>query len=110
LIELADLVIAPVTRSMLSLRGVLNLRDLVQQSSNRPEIRVLDIELNEWDPELKELLSSDFKFIEPAIRNDVAMVTAQSGGRSTLSLSPQSNAAADYRELTYSLLEEIGLF
>lgn len=110
LIELADLIIAPMTRSMLAIRGVLNLRDLVMQSASHPEIRVLDIELTSWDEELRELLSADFKILDPIIRNDVAMVLAQSGGRSTLSLSPQSEAAADYRELTYSLLEEMGLF
>lgn len=110
LIELADLIISPATRSMLSVRGVLNLRDFVRNSKNGPEIRVLDIEFDEWDAELRTLVEADFKFLEPAIRRDVAIVSAQNSGRSALSLTPQSSAAADYRELTYSLLEEMGLF
>lgn len=110
LIEIADLIIAPITRDFLSVRGLLNLRSFVSASKPTLEIRVLDLALRDWDSELKELVSSDFTSIDPAIRRDDGFAAAQLGGRSLLSASPQSEAAADYREVAYGLLEEIGLF
>lgn len=110
LIEIADLVIAPVTRDFLSVRGLLNLRDFVEAIKPNLEIRILDLALRDWESELKELVAAEFKSIDPAIRLDHGFAAAQVGGRSLLSAAPQSEAAADYREVAYGLLEEIGLF
>lgn len=110
LIEIADLIIAPITRDFLSVRGLLNLRDFVIATKPNLEIRALDLAVRDWDSELKELVAAEFKSIDPAIRRDEGFAAAQVGGRSLLSTTPQSDAAADYREVAYGLLEEIGLF
>ena len=109
LIEIADQVIAPVDASMLSVRGVLNLRDFIDKSSARPRIRTIENRAKDWDPELKSSFAEDFKLIEVSLHEDSSLPAAQLTTRSLLSESPHSQIAAEMRELGYLLLEEVGL-
>ncbi|MFM9098740.1 MAG: ParA family protein [Actinomycetota bacterium] len=109
LIELADQIISPIDASMLSIRGALNLRDFQSKSEKKPEIRLLEIKSVAWDEELRKAVLEDFKFFDVSIRRDESVLAAQLSTRSVLSEYPHSNIASDFRELGYSLLEEIGL-
>lgn len=109
LIEHADLVIAPIMRDLHSIRGLLNLRDFLSGQESKLKINVLDIAKTPWDLELRELVAEEFSFIEPSI-SPVGPLFSQSSGASVLSESPKSDVSAEYREVAYSLLEELGLF
>lgn len=109
LIEHADLVIAPIMRDLHSIRGLLNLRDFLSGQESKLKINVLDIAKTPWDLELRELVAEEFTFLEPSI-SPVGAAFSQSSGASVLSESPKSDVSAEYREVAYSLLEELGLF
>lgn len=94
---------------MLSIRGALNLRDFVSKSTKQPVIRLLENRMNPWDEELHKAVSEDFKFFDIAIRRDPSILSSQLSTRSVLSEFPHSEMASDFRELGYSLLEEVGL-
>ena len=110
LISLSDQVISPIDGSIHSVRGLLNLRDFVAKSSNRPRLRALENRPVEWDPELRANVVGDFNLLDHVIRNDISLSNSQLSTRSVLTELPHSEIAADFRELTYTLLEEIGLF
>jgi chromosome partitioning protein len=110
LIDFADEIIAPIDGSMLSIRGVLNLRDFASKSASKPEIRLLENRMLPWDEELRLAVTEDFKFLSVAIRRDEALLAAQLSTRSVLSENKNSDIASDFRELGYLLLEEMGLF
>jgi hypothetical protein len=61
------------------------------------------------DSEVEAALQSNFTVLEPAIRADASVPHSQESGSSVLTLHPQSGVAADYREITYSLLEFLEL-
>lgn len=109
LIEACDLIIAPVTRDLHSVRGLLHLRDFTRSLNWGGAIHLLDIARTEWDEELLALVRDEFKILEPAIRSDISVRDFQSSARSLLSFAPHSPTAADYREVTYGMLEELGL-
>ncbi|MEY3317721.1 MAG: hypothetical protein RL540_93 [Actinomycetota bacterium] len=110
LIDFADEIIAPIDGSMLSIRGVLNLRDFASKSATKPEIRILENRMLPWDEELRLAVTEDFKFLSVAIRRDDSIQAAQLSTRSVLSENKNSEIASDFRELGYLLLEEMGLF
>jgi flagellar biosynthesis protein FlhG len=110
LIDFADEIIAPIDGSMLSIRGVLNLRDFASKSATKPEIRILENRMLPWDEELRLAVTEDFKFLNVAIRRDDSIQAAQLSTRSVLSENKNSEIASDFRELGYLLLEEMGLF
>jgi cellulose biosynthesis protein BcsQ len=60
-------------------------------------------------PEIFEQLTQDFEVLEPVIRSDRLVFESQLSGKSVLSLHNQSAVAADYREITYTLLEKLEL-
>lgn len=109
LIELADEVISPIDASMISIRGALNLRDFQSKSEKKPQIRLLENQIVSWDEELRKAVREDFNFFDISIRRDESLLAAQLTTRSVLSEYPHSDIASDFRELGYSLLEEIGL-
>jgi len=55
------------------------------------------------------LIGDDFSLLEPTIRSSLQVSTAQSQAMSILTLDAKSEVAADYREVTYSLLEKLEL-
>lgn len=106
-LALADLILIPITESFLSIRGALHIKDLALATAEK-EIRLIAIGDGEKHFE-DDLLRSDFQRIEPTIRRDDVALANQLMGLSIVSAQPHSNLASDYRELAYSLLEELGL-
>jgi cellulose biosynthesis protein BcsQ len=60
--------------------------------------------------EIRTTLKSSFSILDPAIRIDALVSDSQQRGNSVLTLHNQSGVAADYREITYSLLESLEIF
>lgn len=109
LIATCELIIAPVARDLHSVRGLLNLRDFTRSVDWSGTIQILDIARTEWNEELLALVKDEFKILEPAVRTDLSVRDFQSSARSLLSFAPHAPTSADYREVTYGVLEELGL-
>lgn len=107
---IADLTLIPSTAEILSIRGALQAKDFIRQA--HPEKNpLLILTKSEGDvvPEFLTLVSGDFEYLEPAVRKDQAVEASQSTGKSFLTTANQSGVAADYREITYSILEKLEL-
>jgi cellulose biosynthesis protein BcsQ len=59
--------------------------------------------------EIKEQIKSDFRILDPAIREDELVPQSQTSGKSVLTTNKDSEVSADYREICYSILEELEL-
>lgn len=105
LIKSADLVIIPVTQSFLTIRAAIHIKDFLGTPHARL-IRILDCGVNE---EVKSELSKEFAILEPTIRRDVAPRDYELSKVSVLTSAPKSDIASDYREVSYSILEELGM-
>lgn len=109
LLEFADVIVAPIMRDLHSIRGLLNLRDFNIAQTNPSPIKLLDIAGESWNENLESLVKTEFTVLEPAITFDGALTSSQSSGRSMLSESPKAQAASDFREVAYGILEEFDL-
>ncbi|MFZ9728136.1 MAG: ParA family protein [Candidatus Nanopelagicaceae bacterium] len=106
----ANLILLPSTTEILSLRGALNSKDYAQSAGYGGELQLLITQTTqELDEEFKALIGDDFSLLEPTIRSSLQVSTAQSQAMSILTLDAKSEVAADYREVTYSLLEKLEL-
>lgn len=110
LMNVATHLLIPLENSFLSLRGALNSKDFLPALGPTPMVWVLPNKCDGLDPELYEVAEGIGKIMEPAIRADSAVVESQISLRSVLAAAPQSPAASDYREVTYSILEQLGIF
>lgn len=107
---LADMILIPTTMEILSVRGALHTKDFAQTSGQSaiPYLLIINEDaLNEG--EILSSLKASFTVLEPAIRKDTLVSVSQQQGSSVLTLHNQSGVAADYREVTYSLLEALEL-
>lgn len=109
-LSMADLVVIPSTTEILAIRGALHVKDFISQ--NNPETKpvlILTKAQGELDLEFLALIKADFEYLEPAVRRDDSVAASQSTGKSFLTTANQSGVAADYREITYSILEKLGI-
>jgi len=109
-LELADLVISPTTTEILAIRGSLHLRDFLHSIGNSTKIQVLLNDIHQsMEKELLDHIKDDFVLIDPVIRRDSSVVGSQVTGKSVLSVYKDSGVASDFREATYSILENLAL-
>ena len=109
-LEIANLVISPTTTDILAIRGSLHLRDFLHSIGNSMKIQVLLNDLHQsMEKDLLDHIKDDFVIIDPIIRKDSAVPDSQVTGKSVLSVYKDSGVASDYREATYSILEELSL-
>jgi cellulose biosynthesis protein BcsQ len=105
----ADLIISPSTADIISIRGVLHTKNFVEAVGNSNSLRVLLSGTYDSESELVSQLRNDFTVLEPNIHRDNSVALSQLTGKSVLTEDKNSRVAADYREITYSLLEEFSL-
>lgn len=111
---IADLVLLPTTADILSLRGALHAKDFAVAAGYKKECELLftksqpDFDLPKFLAEV-DTLRTDFSLLEPAISYSAEIPNSQSAAKSALSTANQSQVAAEYREITYSLLEKLEL-
>jgi cellulose biosynthesis protein BcsQ len=109
-LALSDLVLIPTTIEILNVRGALHAKDFATSSGYHGALYLLVTKQSApIDSEVEAALQSNFTVLEPAIRADASVPQSQESGSSVLTLHPQSGVAADYREITYSLLEFLEL-
>ena len=106
----ANLILLPSTTEILSLRGALNSKDYAQSAGHSGQLQLLiNKTTQELDEEFKSLIGDDFSLLEPTIRLSPQVCLSQSQTKSILTLDTKSEVAADYREITYSILEKLEL-
>jgi len=109
-LAVSDLVVIPTTIEILGLRGALHAKDFATSSGYQGALYLLlTKESAPRDSEVEAALKSNFTVLEPAIRADASVPQSQENGASVLTRQPASGVAADYREITYSLLEYLKL-
>lgn len=106
----ANLILLPSTTEILSLRGALNSKDYAESAGHRGQLQLLITKATqELDEEFKSLIGDDFSLLETTIRSSAQVCLSQSQSKSILTLDTKSEVAADYREVTYLLLEKLEL-
>ena len=105
LIKSADRVVIPVTETFISIRSALHIKDFLGTTA-ASIIRILDCGLS---VEAKLELSKEFTILEPKIRRDTTVGQNELSKVSVLTSAPKSDIASDYREVSYSILEELGM-
>ena len=106
----ANLILLPSTTEILSLRGALNSKDYAESAGYSGQLQLLITKTTqELDEEFKSLIGDDFSLLEPTIRSSPQVCLSQSQAKSILTLDTKSEVAADYREVTYLLLEKLEL-
>ena len=105
LIKAADLIIIPITSSFIAIRAALHLKDFIGAEDVK-KIRILDCGMSS---EARTQLSSDFTILEPGIRKDEQIRANELSKVSILTSAPHSASASDYREIGYSILDELGM-
>jgi len=106
----ADLIVLTSTTEILSLRGALNSKDYAESAGHSGQLQLLITKATQLlDDEFKSLIGEDFALLEPTIRSSLQVSATQSQAMSVLTLDAKSEVAADYREVTYSLLEKLEL-
>ena len=109
-LAISDLVVIPTTSEILGVRGGLHAKDFAKSSGYQgAPYLLLTNQSAPIDSEVEAALKSNFTVLEPAIRADALVPQSQESGSSVLTLHPQSGIAADYREITYSILELLEL-
>lgn len=108
-LEIADMIIAPTTAEIISVRGVVHIKSFAESCGKSRLIKVLASGTYEQEPETLALLRNDFAMLEPSIHREDVVGLSQVTGRSVLTENKNSLSAANYREVTYSLLEELSL-
>ncbi len=106
----ANLILLPSTTEILSLRGALNSKDYAESAGHSGQLQLLITKtMQELDEEFKSLIGEDFSLLEPSIHSSAQICLSQSQAKSILTLDTKSEVAADYREVTYLLLEKLEL-
>lgn len=108
-LAIADLIISPTTVEIISMRGVLHVKSFAESMGKEKSMKVLISGTFEQLPENLMYLRNDFQILEPRIHRDEVVALSQTTGRSLLTEYKNSPSAADYREATYSILEELSL-
>lgn len=111
---IADLVLLPTTTEILAIRGALHAKDVATAAGYNKNCELLftktppDFDLPKFLAEA-DTLGTDFSILEPAISNSPEVPNSQNAAKSALSTANQSQVAAEYREVTYTLLEKLEL-
>ena len=105
LIKAADLIIIPITSSFISIRAALHIKDFIGAEDVK-KIRILDCGMSS---EARTQLGSDFTILEPGIRKDEQIRANELSKVSILTSAPHSASSSDYREIGYSILDELGM-
>ena len=109
-LELADIIISPTTTEILAARGSLHIRDFAQSAGSSAKIHLLLNDIHQsLEGDLLEQIKGVFPVIDPIIRKSSLVVDSQVTGKSVLSTHKDSDVSSDYREATYSILEELSL-
>lgn len=107
---IADLILASATSEIAALRGALHVKNFAQAAGYAKEVDLLFVRNSKEVPaEIAEQVKNDFRVLEPAIREDELVSQSQTGGKSVLTTNKESEVASDYREICYSILEELQL-
>jgi chromosome partitioning protein len=108
--QLADLVVIPTTLEILPIRGALHGKEFVNAGGFHKKPHLLITKQSKAENlEIPTYLSEDFEILEPALSQDATVSESQAGGKSFLTTANHSAVAAQYREITYTLLEELEL-
>ena len=108
--NIADLVLVPTTTEILGVRGALQTRDFAVNSGFLGKIQLLITKnVDPVDDLIISQLKSDFELLTPAIRFGKEAYESQTEGKSLLTTANRSELASDYREVTYTLLEQLSL-
>ena len=109
-LAMADLVVVPSTDEISAIRGALHIKNFAESVGYSKKLDLLFVRKSEEIPtDIMDSVTNDFRVIEPAIREDQLVSRAQMTGKSVLTVSKASEVAADYREICYSILEELQL-
>lgn len=109
-LELADLVLSPARPEIIAIRGALHIRDFAASFEIAKKIYLLlSNESQVIAGEIMEQLRSDFAILEPVIRRNPLVSQVQLIGRSVVTAYKENEVSADFREATYSILEELSL-
>jgi cellulose biosynthesis protein BcsQ len=109
-LAIADFIVIPTTPEIAAIRGALHIKDFAQSAGFTKKLDLLFVR-NEEDSssEVMAQLKVDFHVLEPAISEDALVAHSQMTGKSVLSTNKDSQIASDYREICYSILEELEL-
>ena len=106
----ADLVVIPTTHEISSIRGALHIKNFAESAGYLKELELLFVRNSgEISSEIIDVVKNDFRVLDPAIREDQLVSQSQTSGKSVLTANKASEVAADYREICYSILEELQL-
>jgi cellulose biosynthesis protein BcsQ len=109
-IAAADFLLGVTADSMVSVRGVLQSKELAESLATEHQgvwLGALPIHMSASNPGLVSLLNQDMRVWEPAISYSKGAGLPQRGSKSIISNFPASVTAENYRELAYFLLEEL---
>lgn len=109
-LALADLVVIPTTQEISAIRGAVHIKNFAESVGYSNQLEMLFVrKIEEVSEEILDSVKNDFRVLEPAIRQDELVSHSQISGKSVLTTSKTSGVAADYREICYSILEELQL-
>lgn len=109
-LSIADLIVTTATSEIAALRGALHVKNFAHSAGYSKEVDLLFVRARKEVPvEIKEQVKSDFRILDPAIREDELVPQSQTSGKSVLTTHKDSDVSADYREICYSILEELEL-
>lgn len=109
-LALADLVVIPTTQEISAIRGALHIKNFAESAGHSNQLEMLFVrQIEEVSKAVLDSVKNDFRVLEPAIRQDELVSHSQISGKSVLTASKTSGVAADYREICYSILEELQL-
>ena len=105
-----DLIVIPTTTEIAAIRGALHIKDFAQTAGYMKKSDLLLVQSEEdASSEVMGQLKADFNVLDPAISKDVLIPHSQMTGKSILTTNKDSQVASDYREICYSILEELEL-
>jgi cellulose biosynthesis protein BcsQ len=105
-----DLIVIPTTTEIAAIRGALHIKDFAQTAGYMKKSDLLLVRSEEKSSsEVMGQLKVDFNVLDPAVSKDVLVSHSQMTGKSVLTTNKDSQVASDYREICYSILEELEL-
>lgn len=105
-----DRVVIPTTQEISAIRGALHIKNFAESAGHSNQLELLFVRnTEELSTQMSEIVKSDFRILEPAIRENQLVSAAQISGKSVLTTSKASEVAADYREICYTILDELQL-
>jgi cellulose biosynthesis protein BcsQ len=107
---IADLILTSATSEIAALRGALHVKNFAQAAGYSKEVDLLFVRNSKEIPvEIAEQVKNDFCVLDPVIREAELVPQSQTSGKSVLTTNKDSEVSSDYREICYSILEELAL-